>query len=72
MFNVELLWDNILSRDPKKICETLKILRVEDRQNVMTHLHRMAEDHGWHPEQRTSAEFALRAIDNFCSPDKEF
>lgn len=59
---LENLWDNLLSRNPEQIIEAFTPLDELHQQNVHDHLIRMAEDPGWHPEQRRSAQSALAAL----------
>lgn len=55
-------WDQLLSRQPKKIRAAYQRLDQTTRQAVVAHLRRMASESGWHPEQRTSARSALEAL----------
>jgi hypothetical protein len=59
---LERIWDGILSREPERIRATYRGLSLPDRRTVMTHLHRMADEDGWHPEQQLSAKIALDAL----------
>jgi hypothetical protein len=60
----EDLWDNLLSRNPKRIWESFDALDVDQQQAVQEHLERMIHEPGWQPEQRISAQTALDAITN--------
>ena len=57
------LWDVILSMDEDSIMNLLNVLTVEELNYVQDHLHKMAAETGWHPSQKTSAEFALKIIE---------
>lgn len=59
---LERLWDNLLSRQPDQIRLVFSGLTVDEQQAIRTHLLRMVEEPGWHPEQRISARAALDAI----------
>lgn len=58
----EILWDAILSREPKRIILAFKDLNEEERISLIQHLERMTGEAGWHPEQIRSAQIALSAI----------
>ena len=62
MQNIEDLWEALLSRQPEQIQNAFAGLSAEEQQAVIAHLHRMAEETGWHPEQVKSAKAALKAI----------
>jgi hypothetical protein len=61
--SLDSIWDKLLSRQPALIAEAFRSLAQEDQESVRIHLRRMAEEPGWQPEQRASAQAALRAID---------
>lgn len=61
---LEELWDNLLSRENDKISRAFRSLSEQEKQAVHAHLVRMATEEGWHPEQKISAEAAIRAIEN--------
>ena len=63
--SIEDLWDNLLSRNPKQILEVFAALDELQQKIVQEHLSRMACKPGWHPEQRLSAQSALKALDNW-------
>jgi hypothetical protein len=63
--DLEILWNDLLSRDSKQVQRAFSRLDEESRQAVLQHLNRMAVEAGWHPEQRISAEAALKALDSF-------
>ena len=56
------LWDAILSREPVRILEAWKKLGQDEQTSLLTHLHRMVCEDGWHLEQIASAQAALEAI----------
>lgn len=59
---IEILWDNLLSRQPKRIRASFRALNPEEKRAVLLHLERMTNEPGWHSEQRASAMAALQAI----------
>jgi hypothetical protein len=61
---LEQTWDGILSRDVERIDSVYKGLGEENQKVVLNHLHKMAEEEGWHPEQVKSARFALEVLEN--------
>jgi hypothetical protein len=60
----EELWDAILSRESVCISKAWQGLTPEERDTLLAHLERMTGEDGWHPEQVTSAQFALDTIRN--------
>lgn len=60
---LEIFWDNLLSRDSVKIRAVFEPLNRHDRLAVMQHLQRMANEEGWHDEQRQSALAAIALIE---------
>jgi hypothetical protein len=61
--NPEVLWDHLLSRQPKRIRAVFETLSKAEQNAVRKHLERMANENGWHKEQRTSAQAALQALE---------
>jgi hypothetical protein len=61
---LEQTWDGILSRDSQKVASVYSALSAGNQKVVLAHLHKMAHEPGWHPEQVKSASFALRIIEN--------
>ena len=59
---LESLWENLLSRQPDRIKLALNGLTLEEKRSMIAHLKRMAEEVGWHPEQRAYAQAALAAL----------
>lgn len=59
---LEAFWDNLLSRQSDKVQSAFETLDPNQRPSVLAHLKRMITEPGWHPEQRQSAEAALRAL----------
>jgi hypothetical protein len=57
-----ILWDALLSREPKRIQRVYNLLDAPARKAITAHLQRMVSEADWHPEQRTSAQAALDAI----------
>ena len=61
-FDIENLWERLLSRQPELIQAAFQGLTPEEQQDVQAHLLRMVSETGWHPEQVTSAQAALDSI----------
>ena len=59
---LETSWDNLLSRDPKRILKSFELLDVESQKTVVAHLRKMTTETGWHLEQIKSANEALEAL----------
>ncbi len=59
---LEILWNQLLSRQTQTIKAAYNSLNPSDRKEVLAHLQRMASEPGWQPEQRQSAEKALRVL----------
>ena len=59
---LEVLWDNLLSRQPDQVRAAFVTLTKAEQQAVLDHLRRMSQEAGWHPEQRRSAQAALDAL----------
>lgn len=60
--DLEELWEALLSRDVQRIRSAYNSLKLEDQKAVLTHLKSMANEPGWHTEQRISARAALEAL----------
>jgi hypothetical protein len=60
--DLEKLWNDLLSRETKKVKMAFARLDKENQQAILQHLTRMSTEPGWHPEQRASAEVALQAL----------
>jgi hypothetical protein len=60
---LEILWDALLSRDPRHIHAAYSGLDPASQMVVLTHLRRMAQEDGWHPEQVKSALVALNTLE---------
>lgn len=63
MNNIENLWDHMLSKDKKKIITSYLRLNPEEKTAVVEHLNKMANEKGWHTEQKKSAKTALLVIE---------
>jgi hypothetical protein len=61
---LEILWDALLSRQAETVRQAFSSLSEGERLAVLVHLRRMANEPGWHPEQRASAQEALKALAN--------
>ncbi len=60
---LEHVWDHLLSRHPESIREAFESLDPSTQKVVLDHLKHMSTDSGWQPEQRESAQVALRVLD---------
>jgi hypothetical protein len=60
--NPQELWEQLLSREPERVRAAFAGLDKSAKRAVMVHLGRMASELGWQPEQRASAEVALRTL----------
>ena len=63
MSSEEIIWEQILSRDPEQVRAAFFMLDGETQQGVVEHLRVMVSEEGWHPEQVISAQKALIAIE---------
>lgn len=61
---LEHLWDGLLSRQEDQVWEAYRSLDAKEQEVVIAHLMRMANETGWHPEQRRSAQVTLRILSN--------
>lgn len=61
---LDQLWDGLLSRQEDQVWEAYRSLDAKEQEAVFAHLMRMANESGWHPEQRRSAQAALRILSN--------
>ncbi len=59
----ELLWSRLLSGEPELIRAAWAKLSAADREEVLRHLHVMAEEAGWQPGQRSAARAALECLE---------
>lgn len=59
---LELLWDQLLSRQPELVRKAYSELALPEQQAVRLHLEHMINEPGWHPEQRLSAWVAIQAL----------
>jgi hypothetical protein len=62
MNSVEIIWEQLLSRDVQQVRAAYLALELETRCQVMAHLRLMTSQEGWHPEQVISAQAALDAL----------
>ncbi len=65
-YKLEGLWDDLLSRQPKKVQAAYLQLEMPERKAVTAHLQRMVDEPGWQPEQRASAKAALQALERLA------
>ncbi len=59
---VDLVWEQILSRDPELIRAMYEKLTIDEQMAVLKHLKIMISEEGWHPEQVKSAQVALKTL----------
>jgi len=59
---LENVWDKLLSRNTEQVLEIFATLDEIQQQVVLDHLRRMVREPDWHPEQRLSAQTALKAL----------
>jgi hypothetical protein len=59
---LEMLWEDLLSRQPAPIKAAFASLDPSDQKAVLVHLQRMVNEPGWQPEQRLSAKTALDVL----------
>ena len=64
LFDLEDLWDALLSRQSEQVRAAYHSLDEERKAAVYSHLQRMVSEPDWHPEQRLSAQAALNALKN--------
>jgi hypothetical protein len=60
--SLDRLWGNLLSRQPVLIREAFEGLSPSEQQSILDHLRKMAQEAGWQPEQRLSAQAALNVL----------
>jgi hypothetical protein len=61
--HLEVLWNDLLSRQPELIRAAYDSLDEQNQKVVFTHLQRMVSETGWQPEQVASAEAAIQALE---------
>ncbi len=61
---VELFWESLLSREPDQIKAAWNSIDRATQEQVLLHLQDMLNDEDWHPEQRASAEIALKVLNS--------
>ena len=62
MSHIDLVWEQILSRDPELIQAMYEELTMDEQMAVLKHLNIMISEEGWHPEQVKSAQVALKTL----------
>jgi hypothetical protein len=67
--SLEDLWDRLLSRDHQQIHAAFDSLTLSERNAVLAHLKRMAEETGWQADQRASALAALQVLQDLPAQD---
>ena len=60
---LEELWDDLLSRSPERVKAAFATLDPAEQKVVLEHLHKMAGEAGWQPEQRHTAQVALQILE---------
>lgn len=66
---LELLWNDLLSRQPELIRDAFEMLDFPSQKIVINHLQKMVKESGWQPEQRASANAALQVLENQMNQD---
>ena len=61
---IEILWDDLLSRESRRIQQAFETLSADERSAILAHLKRMSSEPDWHPEQARSAKTALQALES--------
>ena len=61
---IEILWDDLFSRESSRIQQAFDTLNAEERTAILAHLKRMSSEPDWHPEQVRSAKAALQALES--------
>ncbi|HET7010643.1 MAG TPA: M3 family oligoendopeptidase [Anaerolineales bacterium] len=69
--DLESLWADILSREPKRVARALEQLDPGSRTSVVAHLKRMATEVGWQPSQQLNARAALQTLGLSLDPWRE-
>jgi len=67
---LDIFWENMLSRDPERVREAWGTLTVEERLAIHAHLVRMSTEEGWTEPQRISARAALEALRTLLGDDE--
>lgn len=62
MFNIDELWEHLLSEDAAKIRKVWTELKDDEASAVLAHLRRMAMEDGWAEVQKQAASAALQII----------
>lgn len=60
--SLEEFWEELLSRQPNRISAAYASISGLEKESILNHLHKMATEPGWHPEQRKSAQAALNVL----------
>jgi hypothetical protein len=60
---LEILWEEILSRQPQRIRAAFEGLEEKQKDAILKHLNKMASEDGWDAEQAASAQAALQALE---------
>jgi len=68
-FSLEMLWDEILSREAGRIVDAFKKLNQDEQDGILKHLEHMTTEEGWHVDQVRSAQVALEVIRQMPSDD---
>ncbi|NIM93730.1 MAG: hypothetical protein GTO18_08475 [Anaerolineales bacterium] len=63
MHNPEAFWSDVLSEDPTRIHSAIESISSEEREAVISHLERMANEPGWLEGQQRRAQFALKVLE---------
>jgi hypothetical protein len=60
---IQNFWDDLLSSEPDRIRAVFATLDWVTQSSALAHLHAMAEEDGWHPLQKASAQAALNVLE---------
>jgi len=60
---LETIWEHLLSREERLVKNAFSSLHAAEQEAVLIHLKRMAQETGWHTEQRISAQSALDILE---------
>ena len=63
MKSLEEIWDKLLSRNVHSIEDVIENLSQDEYEEIFSHLKRMTIEADWHPEQKISANFALKLME---------
>lgn len=71
MDDLELFWNNLLSRQDELVLLAWETLERDEQRAIYAHLVRMTTEEGWTAPQRLSAEIALQVLRTHRAQDIE-